>query len=116
MAHQDHDPPDADPGGPAAAPLLRGWMLTATDDRVLLSVRPAFLVVPAPGLPDGVQLRVRAAPEGTAAEVSQRRASAGDCGADCAAGGGGGQRALCERVFFLHFRGGGIDSSIRDAW
>lgn len=44
-------------------------MLTATDDRVLLTVRPAFLVVPAPGLPDGVQLRVRAAPEGTAAEV-----------------------------------------------
>lgn len=62
MAHQDRDDP--------AAPLLRGWMLTATDDRVLLSVRPAFLVVPAPGLPDGVQLRVRAAPEGTAAEAS----------------------------------------------
>lgn len=45
-------------------------MLTATDDRVLLSVKPAFLVVPAPGLPEGVQLRVRAAPEGTAAQVS----------------------------------------------
>ena len=45
-------------------------MLTATDDRVLLSLRPPFLVVPAPGLPDGVQLRVRAAPEGNAAEAS----------------------------------------------
>lgn len=41
----------------------------ATDDRVLLSLKPVFLVAPAPGLPDGVQLRVRAAPEATAAEV-----------------------------------------------
>ncbi|CAM9939967.1 unnamed protein product [Scytosiphon promiscuus] len=69
MAHQDRDD--------SAAPPLRGWMLTATDDRVLLSVKPAFLVVPAPGLPDGVQLRVRAAPEGTAAEVRQVPAAPG---------------------------------------
>ncbi|CAM9795118.1 unnamed protein product, partial [Ectocarpus sp. 4 AP-2014] len=69
MAHQDRDDP--------ASPPLRGWMLTATDDRVLLSVKPTFLVVPAPGLPDGVQLRVRAAPEGTAAEVKQVSAAPG---------------------------------------
>ncbi|CAM9980422.1 unnamed protein product, partial [Ectocarpus fasciculatus] len=69
MAHQDRDDP--------ASPPLRGWMLTATDDRVLLSVKPAFLVVPAPGLPEGVQLRVRAAPEGTAAEVKQVSAAPG---------------------------------------
>lgn len=69
MAHQDMRDAATDPSAPPP-PLLRGWMLTATDDRVLLSLRPPFLVVPAPGLPDGVQLRVRAAPEGNAAEAS----------------------------------------------
>lgn len=70
MAHQDQRDAATDPSAPPP-PLLRGWMLTATDDRVLLSLRPPFLVVPAPGLPDGVQLRVRAAPEGNAAEASR---------------------------------------------
>lgn len=63
MVHQDLND--------LSSPPIRGWMLMATDDRVLLTLRPPFLVTPAPGLPDGVQLRVRAAPEGTASEASR---------------------------------------------
>eukprot|EP00903_Cladosiphon_okamuranus_P008211 g7904.t1 len=76
MAHQDQRDVAIDPSSPPP-PLLQGWMLTATDDRVLLSLRPPFLVVPAAGLPEGVQLRVRSAPEGNADEVKQVSAAPG---------------------------------------
>lgn len=61
VAYRDPDDP--------SAPTVRGWMLTSTDDHVLLTVKPSFLVVPSDGLPDGVQLRVRAGPDAGAAEV-----------------------------------------------
>lgn len=69
MVYQDPEDP--------SSPPLRGWMLRATDTVVLLVVRPVCLVVPAPGLPDGVQLRVRAGAEGTAAEVREINAQQG---------------------------------------
>lgn len=61
MAYRDPDD--------LSAPTVRGWMLTSTDDHVLLTVRPSYLAVPADGLPEGVQLRVRAGADASAAEV-----------------------------------------------
>lgn len=61
VAYRDLDDP--------SAPTIQGWMLTSTDSHVLLTVKPSFFAVPADGLPEGVQLRVRAGPDASAAEV-----------------------------------------------
>lgn len=61
VAYRDLDDP--------SAPTVQGWMLTSTDSHVLLTVKPSFLAVPSDGLPEGVQLRVRAGPDAGAAEV-----------------------------------------------
>ncbi|CAM9349890.1 unnamed protein product, partial [Sphacelaria rigidula] len=69
VAYRDLDDP--------SAPTVQGWMLTSTDSHVLLTVKPSFLAVPSDGLPEGVQLRVRAGPDAGAAEVKQVSAAPG---------------------------------------
>lgn len=63
MVHRDKDDP--------SSPQLQGWMLLMTDDRVLLTLKPPLLIIPADGLPENAQFTIRAAPGTQAPEASR---------------------------------------------
>lgn len=71
MVHRDKDDP--------FSPQLQGWMLLMTDDRVLLTLKPPLLLIPAEGLPENAQFTIRAAPETHAPEASRPILLTGSC-------------------------------------